>query len=137
VTIVATDRSGKPEAIVLLSNLTGVATVPARVVGAVYRQRWQVELFFKWLKCFARMDHLLSTSRNGITFQLYVAVIGVLMMYVQTGRRVSIYALAALGRLARGECTLQQAMDVIARREREREMNRARQARLRARKKLA
>jgi hypothetical protein len=137
VTIVATDRSGKPEAIVLLSNLTGAATVPARVVGAVYRQRWQVELFFKWLKCFARMDHLLSTSRNGITFQLYVAVIGVLMMYVQTGRRVSIYALAALGRLARGECTLQQAMDVIARREREREMNRARQARLRARKKLA
>ncbi len=82
------------------------------------------------------MDPLLSTSRQGITFQLYVAVIGVLTMYVQSGRRVSIYALAALGRLARGQCTLQQAMDVIARREREREMNRARQARLRARKKL-
>ncbi len=137
VTIVTTDRKGKPETIVLLSNLTHVATVPARVVGAVYRQRWQIELFFKWLKCFARMDHLLCTSRNGITFQLYVAVIGVLMMYVQTGRRVSIYALAALSRLARGECTLQQAMNVIARRERERDLNRARQARLRARKKLA
>ena len=61
---------------------------------------------------------------------------GVLAMYVQSGRRVSVYALAALGRLARGQCTLQQAMDVIARRERERELNRARQARLRARKKL-
>lgn len=137
VTIITTDRKGKPETIVLLSNLSDAATVPARVVGAVYRQRWQIELFFKWLKCFARMNHLLSTSRNGITFQLYVAVIGVLMMHVQTGRRVSIYALAALGRLARGECTLQQAMDVIARRERERTLNRARQARLRARKKLA
>ena len=136
-TVVTTGRSGEPERIVLLSNLTDVAAVPARVVGAVYRQRWQSELFFKWLKCFARMDHLLCTSRNGITFQLYVAVIGVLMMYVQTGRRVSIYAPAALGRLARGECTLRQAMDVIARRERERELNRARQARLRARKKLA
>jgi hypothetical protein len=137
VTISTTDRNGKPETIVLLSNLTDAATVPARVVGAVYRRRWQIELFFKWLKCFARMGHLLSTSRDGITFQLYVAVIGVLLMYAQTGRRVSVYALAALGRLARGECTLQQAMGVIARRERERDLNRARQARLRARKKLA
>ena len=136
VTISTTDRNGKPETIVLLSNLTDAATVPARVVGAVYRRRWQVELFFKWLKCFARMGHLLSTSRDGITFQLYVAVIGVLLMYAQTGRRVSVYALAALGRLARGECTPQQAMGVIARRERERDLNRARQARLRARKKL-
>ena len=136
VTISTTDRKGGPETIVLLSNLTDAATVPARVVGEVYRRRWQIELFFKWLKCFARMGHLLSTSRDGITFQLYVAVIGVLLMYAQTGRRVSVYALAALGRLARGECTLQQAMGVIARRERERDLNRARQARLRARKKL-
>jgi hypothetical protein len=83
------------------------------------------------------MGHLLSTSRNGVTFQLYVAVIGVLLMYAQGGRRVSVYALAALGRLARGECTLGDAMEVIARREREREMNNARQARRRARKKLA
>jgi hypothetical protein len=137
VAIVTSGRGGGPETIVLLTNLTDAATVPARVVGEVYRRRWQVELFFKWLKCFARMGHLLSTSRNGITFQLYVAVIGVLMMYVRTGRRVSVYALAALGRLARGECTPRQAMDVIARRERERDLNRARQARLRARKKLA
>ena len=35
------------------------------------------------------MDHLLSTSRRGITTQLYVAVIAVLIMHVQTGHRVS------------------------------------------------
>ncbi len=140
VTIQTTDRHGKPQTIRLLSNLTcveGEGAVAARVIGAVYRQRWQIELFFKWLKTWARMDHLLSTSRRGITFQFYVAVIGVLMMYVQSGRRVSIYALVALGRLARGQCTLQEAMAVIAGRERERELNRARQARKRARKKLA
>ena len=134
VTIGTVNRKGEPETIRLLSNLTD-PSIAARVIGAIYRQRWQIELFFKWLKTWARMDHLLSTSRDGITFQFYVAVIGVLMMYVQTGRRVSIYALAALGRLARGECTVQQAMEVIAYRERERDLNRARQARLRARKK--
>jgi len=58
------------------------------------------------------------------------------MMYVQSGYRVSVYALAALGRVARGQISIQEAMAVIARRERERSMERARQARLRARKKL-
>jgi hypothetical protein len=135
VTIQTVNRGGGPETIRLLTNLT--EQISAAVIGAIYRQRWQIELFFKWLKTFARMDHLLCTSRNGITFQLYVAVIGVLMMYVQSGRRVSIYALAALGNLARGQCTLQQAIEVITRRERESALNRARRARQRARKKLA
>jgi hypothetical protein len=138
VTVVTADRRGKPETIRLLTNLVDAdGDVAARVVAAVYRQRWQVELFFKWLKTWARMDHLLSTSRRGITTQLYVAVIAVLMMHLQTGRRVSVYALAALGRLAHGQLTLGQAMAVIERRNREADLNRARQARLRARKKLA
>ncbi len=107
------------------------------MVGDAYRLRWQIELFFKWLKCFARMDHLLSTSRRGITTQLYVAVIAILLMYVQTGRRVSIYALAALSRVANGRQSLEQAMEFLARRERERDLARARQARRRQRKKLA
>ena len=136
VTIHRLDRRGKPETIRLLTNLTDPA-INAATIGAIYQLRWQIELFFKWLKTWARMDHLLSTSRNGITFQFYVAMIGVLMMYVQSGRRVSIYALAALGRAARGQCTVQDAMAVIARREREREQDRARKAKSRARKKLA
>jgi hypothetical protein len=137
VTIHTTDRKGELEVIRLLTNLTDARAVPARVAGAIYRQRWQIELFFKWLKAFARMDHLLSTSRNGIAFQFYAAVVGVLLMCLRTGRRVSVYARAALGRAARGQCTLDEALAVIARREHERELNRARQARRRARKKLA
>ena len=136
VTIQTTNRRGKPETILLLTNLTDPA-VAAHVIGSIYRRRWQIELFFKWLKTWARLDHLLSTSRNGITFQFYVAVIGVLMMYLQSGRRVSVYALAVLGRLARGQCTLDEAMATIARRDREAQRNRARQQRARARKKLA
>jgi len=137
VTVVTIDRRGLPETVRLLTNLADATAVAARVVGAAYRLRWQIELFFKWLKCFARMGHLLSASRNGITTQLYVAVIAVLLIHLQTGRRVSVYALATLSRVARGEQTIQQAMAFLARRERERELDRARQARRRARKKLA
>lgn len=131
VTVATTDRRGEPEVIRLLTNLPGDAA-PARVVAAAYRLRWQVELFFKWLKCWARMDHLLSASRNGVTTQLYVAVIAVLTMYAQSGRRVSVYALQVLSYVARGEMTLDQAMAILARRERERDLARARQARRRA-----
>ena len=42
-----------------------------------------------------------------------MAVIAVLLIHLQTGRRVSIYALAALGRVASGQMTLRQAMDVL------------------------
>jgi len=137
VTISTIDRQGKSQTIRLLSNLIDASIVAAHVIGAAYKLRWQIELFFKWLKCFARMDHLLSTSRRGITTQLYVAVIAVLLMHVQSGRRVSIYALAALSGVANGQLTMQQAMEFLARRERERELARARQARRRQRKKLA
>ena len=137
VTLLTTDRNGKPQTIRLLSNLIDSQTVAAHVIGAAYQLRWQIELFFKWLKCFARMDHLLSTSRRGITTQLYVAVIAVLLMHVQSGRRVSIYALTALSGVANGQLTMEQAMEFLARRERERELARARQARGRQRKKLA
>jgi len=137
VTIVTTDRNGNPETIRLLTNLTDPAAVAARVIGEIYRKRWQIELFFKWLKCFARMGHLLSTSRRGITVQLYVAVIAVLLMHVQSGRRVSIYALAALSRVASGVLTLEQAMTEIRRAQHERDLARARQARLRAARKRA
>lgn len=136
VTIQTQNRQGKPETIRLLTNLISQA-IAAHVIGAIYRQRWQIELFFKWLKTFARMDHLLSTSRNGITMQLYVAVIAVLLLHVQSGRRVSIYALAALSRVARHQMTLEQAMAVIAKREHERDLDRARQARRRDRKRMA
>lgn len=60
-----------------------------------------------------------------------------LLMHIQTGRRVSIYALAALSRVARRDQRLDQAMKFLARRERERDLARARQARRRQRKKLA
>ena len=137
VTLTTLNRGGAPETIRLLTSLNDADAVASRVIGAIYRQRWQIELFFKWLKTWARMDHLLSTSRQGIQTQFYIAVIAVLMMSVQSGKRVSIYTLAAFSRVARGEMSLADALNVIARREHERDLDRARQARRRACKKLA
>jgi hypothetical protein len=136
VCISVVNRAGKREIIRLLSSL-GEVEISAEVIGQIYQQRWQIELFFKWLKTWAAMDHLLSTSRNGITFQFYVAVIGVLLMYVHLGRRVSRYAIVSLQLLMHGQISLEQMMRYLAQMEREKELARVRAAKRRARKKLA
>ena len=137
VVIRTTDRRGKAEEVRLLTDLTDAELVPARLVGDVYRERWQVELFFKWLKAWAGLDHLFGTSRNAVTFQFYVAVIGVLLMYVRLGRRVSRHAIACMQLLVHGQITAASMFATLEKLEREKERARARAAARRARKKLS
>ena len=59
------------EVLRLVTNLTS-AELSAGEVALLYKQRWQIELFFRWLKCIARMEHLFSHNANGIAIQLYV-----------------------------------------------------------------
>ena len=120
-------RSGK-----LVRLLTNLLDVPARVIGSIYRHRWMIELFFKWLKCVARLRAFVSHSKNGVTLQLYVAVIGVLLTYLRTGgRRPSVYAANCVRWVADGRMSVATMLDVLRTREREREMERARLARKR------
>jgi hypothetical protein len=135
VVIHTTDRDGKLQIIRLLSDLIDGKLTSAKLLGEIYQQRWQIELFFKWLKTWANLDHLLSTSRSGITFQFYVAVIAVLLMYLQMGRRVSRYAIFLLGRLCNGQITMAQMMSSLEKLEREKARARERAAQRRAEKK--
>ncbi len=112
--------------------LTNRLDVPAYLVGEVYRGRWQIELFFRWLKVHASFRHLISHSRNGITLGFYVAVIGTLLMYLHTGRKVSKYAFGMLTMVASGQATLEQILPILEHRERERDLDRQRLARKKA-----
>jgi hypothetical protein len=114
--------------------LTSLLEVPAYIIGVLYRRRWQIELFFRWLKVCAKIEHLVSHSRNGLTIQFYVAVIGVLLTCMATGQRVSKYAVTALTFVASGQATLEDILPYLAKRERERQLERARLARKRAEK---
>lgn len=111
--------------------LTDLMDVPAFVIAALYRNRWQVELFFKWLKCYAAFDHLISHNPRGITLQFYVGVIATLLLHMMTGRRVSKYAMFWLNAVASGQATFEEMQAGLAHIEREKEMARARLARKR------
>ena len=103
--------------------------VEAWAIALLYRYRWQVELFFRWLKIFANFAHLISESRQGILLSFYVAVIGVLLMYLHTGAKPSKYAFSLLGLVANGASTLEEIAPILAERERRIALESARRAR--------
>jgi hypothetical protein len=117
--------------------LTNLLDVPAELVGDVYRWRWQIELFFRWLKVHAHFRHVISHGANGLTTWFYVAVIGVLLMYLHTGRKMSKYAYNMLCLVAQGGATLADVLPILERRERERDLDRQRLARKRAEKTMS
>jgi len=133
--VVEIQHASKPgETVKLLTSLTGI-DIAANVIGYIYKQRWQVELFFRWLKVWCNFDHLLSTSRQGITMQFYVIVIATLLMYIHTGRKVSKYTLIALRQISLGLATPEQMEQYLARRDREKELTKIRLAKKAAAKK--
>jgi hypothetical protein len=54
--------------------LTNDFFLPALTVAAIYRQRWQVELFFKWIKQHLRIKRFFGTSPNSVKTQVWIAV---------------------------------------------------------------
>jgi len=110
----------------LVRLLTTLLDPEAHIIGKLYRHRWNIELFFRWLKCVARLEHLISHSPNGITIQFYVAVIAVLLNYIRTGQRPGVYEFRCLSWVARGIMSVAAMQEVLARRQRERDQNKRR-----------
>jgi len=57
--------------LVFLTNITGL---PALVIAVLYKCRWQIELFFKWIKQNLRLLHFYGTSPNAVKTQVWIAV---------------------------------------------------------------
>lgn len=55
--------------------LTNNFDLTALQVAELYHQRWQIELFFKWLKQHLKIKHFYGTSLNAVKIQVYVAII--------------------------------------------------------------
>lgn len=54
--------------------LTNNFTLPAATICALYKSRWQVELFFKWVKQHLRIKRFYGTSENAVKSQIWIAV---------------------------------------------------------------
>jgi hypothetical protein len=81
--------------------LTNNFTLPALTIAMIYRSRWQVELFFKWIKQHLRIKAFYGTSENAVKTQIWIAV--------------SIYVLVAVVRKRLGlEISLYQILQILS-----------------------
>ena len=67
-------RFKDPETGKTLVFLTNNTTLPPLIIAALYKSRWQVELFFKWIKQHLRIKRFLGTSENAVKTQIWCAV---------------------------------------------------------------
>jgi hypothetical protein len=59
----------------------------AELIGLIYRQRWQIELFFKWIKTILNCRHWLAESPAGVQTQIYCVLIASLLLMLWSGQR--------------------------------------------------
>lgn len=89
-------RFRDPETEKTLIFLTNQRTLPALTICALYKSRWQVELFFKWIKQHLRIKRFYGTSENAVKTQIWIAVsVYVLVAIVKKrlGLEASLYTL--------------------------------------------
>ena len=67
-------RFKDPETGKTLVFLTNQMSLPAATICALYKSRWQVELFFKWIKQHLRIKQFFGTSENAVKTQIWIAV---------------------------------------------------------------
>lgn len=69
-----------------LRIVTNNMEVPAEIIAALYLFRWTVELYFRIIKQLLGCRHLLSTKPEGVTIQIYLAIIVCIMILAITGK---------------------------------------------------
>lgn len=84
-----------------LKFLTNNFVLPALTIAQIYKSRWQVELFFRWIKQHLRIKAFFGTSENAVKTQIWIAV--------------SVYVLVAIVRKRLGlEASLYQILQILS-----------------------
>lgn len=80
------DAISAPSSDGILRIVTNNLDIPAEIVAALYLLRWTIELYFRMIKQLLGCRHLLSHKPNGVTIQIYLAIIACIMIMSITGK---------------------------------------------------
>jgi transposase len=83
----------------ILRIVTNDLDAPADEITALYKRRWQIELFFRWVKHTLKIRHFYGTSENAIRIQIAVALIAFLLLRMAHGLQNSVQSLLTFTRL--------------------------------------
>jgi hypothetical protein len=83
----------------ILRIVTNDLDAPADEIAELYKRRWQIELFFRWVKHALKIRHFFGTSENAVRIQIAVALIAFLLLRMAHSLQNSVHSLLAFTRL--------------------------------------
>jgi hypothetical protein len=96
-----------------LRILTNDLDAPAEEIADLYKRRWQVELFFRWIKQTLKIRHFLGTSENAVRIQVAVALIAFLLLRLAQQAAKTVKGPLAFARLARANLMHRRPLDAL------------------------
>lgn len=85
----------------VLRILTNDLDAPAQQIANLYKRRWQIELFFRWVKQTLKIKHFLGRSENAVRIQIAVALIAFLLLRLAHAVQRNVHSLLGFARLVR------------------------------------
>jgi IS4 transposase len=84
---------------------------PAQEIADLYRQRWQIELFFRWIKQVLKIRHFIGISENAVRIQIAVALIAFLILRLAAALQKAVRSPLEFARLARANLMQRRRLD--------------------------
>jgi IS4 transposase len=95
----------------ILRILTNDLDAPAKEIADLYRRRWQIELFFRWIKQTLKIKHFLGRSENAVRIQIAVALIVFLLLRLAHAAQRNVKSLLVFARLVRANIMHRRPLD--------------------------
>ncbi len=95
----------------ILRILCNDLDAPAQDIAALYKRRWAIELFFRWIKQTLKIRHFLGTSENAVRIQLAVALIAYLLIRLAQAAQTAVSGPLAFARLVRANLMHRKRID--------------------------
>jgi IS4 transposase len=95
----------------MLRIVTNDLDAPAEEIAGLYRQRWQIELFFRWVKQTLRIRHFIGASENAVRIQIAVALIAFLLLRLAQATQKRVQSPLQFARLVRTNLTHSRPID--------------------------
>ena len=95
----------------ILRILTNDIDMPAQEIADLYKRRWQIELFFRWIKQTLKIKHFLGRSENAVRIQIAVALIVFLLLRLAHAAQRNVHSLLGFARLVRANLLHKRRLD--------------------------
>lgn len=99
----------------VLRILSNDLDAPADQIAALYKRRWAIELFFRWIKQTLKIRHFLGTSENAVRIQVAVALIAYLLLRMAQAAQKLVHSPLAFARLVRANLMHRRRIDRLTR----------------------